>query len=70
MKLSEYVEERIGATGHSKTKILKELSAESGVSLVTLLSAAKGMPITIYPKAKSIEKATDGKVTALELCEE
>lgn len=51
----------------SKTAVLKKLSADSGVSLLTLQGVERGGKLVLFPKAKAISEATGGKVTPLEL---
>lgn len=69
MTLEEWVVSEVAKGNTNKTSVLRDLADRSGVSLVTLLSVAKGMPITMYPKAQAISAATEGQVTVKELCE-
>jgi len=69
MKLSEWVTKEVKEKKSNKTAVLKDLSENSGVSLVTLQSVAKGMPLSLYQKARSVQDATNQEVTVQELCE-
>jgi DNA-binding phage protein len=69
MTLEEWVAAEVARTGQNKTSVLRALSEKAQVSLVTLQSVAKGMPLMLYPKALAVSRATDGQVTVQELCE-
>ena len=67
MTLADYIE-----AGH---KTMEELSAESGVSYMTIKKARRGYKISKYEKAKALSDATkpspdaEPMVTVEELCE-
>ena len=49
---------------------LKTLAKDSGITILTLRNASKGIVIKLYPVARAISKATGWRVTIPELCEE
>lgn len=69
MKLNTYVIKQIEKTGKNKTTLLKELSAASGVSLLTLQGVERGATMRLYDKAKAVSVATHGEVSVDELCD-
>lgn len=63
MKLGEYCDKYGEGT-------LKTVAKDSGITILTLRNASKGMIIKLYPVARAISKATGWRVTIPELCEE
>jgi hypothetical protein len=69
MKLAIWVAKEVKKRKISKTKVLKELSAQSEVSVLTLQIAERGGKMSLYAKAKQVSEATGNKVSVKELCE-
>jgi len=76
MKLDAWIAAEIAeGRASGKKDACKKLSAATKttggetVSALTIESAAGGMRIKKYPKAKAIQDATKGAVTVAELCE-
>lgn len=72
MKLDEWVDNEISkATGRppSRRIVLESLSRETGINLQTLSACERGARFTNYEKALSIQRATGGKVTVVDLCD-
>ena len=67
MKFSDWVEKQ--RVGISRTKFLRNLSKQSGVSLQTLQFVAKGGRLSLYAKAQAVAGVTGGEVSVTELCE-
>lgn len=67
MKLNTYVANEVKRTGENKTAILKRLSKESNVSLLTLQGVERGATLEMFSKAKAVSDATKGEVSVLEL---
>ena len=67
MKLNTYVASEVKRTGENKTAILKKLSKDSKVSLLTLQGVERGATLEMFSKAKAVSEATGGSVTVLEL---
>ncbi len=70
MKLGEWVESRMKATGQPKRAVLEDLASRSGIAFVTLESASRGARMGNYGKAKAVAQATDWAVTVLDLCDD
>jgi len=69
MNFPDWIAMRVLREQRTKTEILREISKESRVSLLTLQHLEKGGKLSRYEKAKAVERASEGAVTALELCE-
>lgn len=69
MRLKDWVDLQAKG-GKPRRKILEDLAEKSGVSFVTLEATARGARMGNYPKAKQISRATDWKVSIVDLCDE
>ena len=67
MKFEDWVEKKRGKT--ARTQFLRTFADQSGVSLQTLQSVAKGGRMSLYAKAQAISDATKGEVSIKDLCE-
>jgi hypothetical protein len=69
MNFHDWIAMRVLKEKRTKTAILRELGKKAGVSLLTLQHLEKDGKLSRYEKAKALERATEGAVTAQELCE-
>jgi hypothetical protein len=69
VKFSEWLQKEAAKEKVSKTALIKRLSKESGVSVLTLQGLDRGAMLRRPDKAKAVVTATNGKVKLSEICE-
>ena len=69
MRLEEWVAKKVKAEVTTRSRVVKKLAADSGVSKVTLDYVLRGALMQKYDLARRVSEATGGEVSIQELCE-